>query len=671
MPDHLSGFSQYAKMDGINLKSDRIMKKRAKKAVLSSDEILGTDGLLSKAIPGFKARDAQLTMATTIDKALTVDAQLVIEAGTGTGKTFAYLIPIFISQKKAIISTGTKNLQDQLFYSDIPVIKNFFPNSRNIVLLKGRANYLCRLRLQNNIEDGRFASRQLVTQLHIINEWSVITQTGDISELNDIPEDSLIWSQVTSTPDNCLNQDCEFYNDCFVVKARQKAMAADIIVINHYLYFADIALQEEGFGELLPGAEIVVFDEAHLLPDIASQFFSTGLSGRQLIELARDSQSEASKDAKDMNAINDAAEDLQTAVHDLRTSFGNDTKRSPWPLSPSDKLKNNIEWVKLKLQALECLLKEAAVRTKGLENCWRRSGELIDRFNLLTGDSPANTVHWYETFSQSFSIQQTPMIVAENFKLHIQKHKRSWIYTSATLTVNNSFQLFIETMGLSNALQLQLKSPFNYQEQSLLYVPRGIPDPNVPTYLESLINAIVPILKITQGKAFILFTSYKALDYAAQALSSRIEFPLLLQGSMPKRELVDQFKQLGNAVLLGTSSFWYGVDVRGDALSCVIIDKLPFAAPDDPILQARIQALKKQGVDPFVNYQLPQSVLTLKQGAGRLIRDVKDRGLLVICDPRIVGMRYGETFIRSLPDMPRTREISQVEHFFENITEHS
>lgn len=642
------------------------MRKPSKEKNLSSYDILGPDGLLSQAIPGFTSREPQLHMATTIAKALAVNAQLIVEAGTGTGKTFAYLVPIFISQKKTIISTGTKNLQDQLFFKDIPIIKKLFPFPRKIVLLKGRANYVCHLRLERNLEDGRFASRQLVTQLHIIKEWAASTQTGDTSELNAIPEDSSIWPLVTSTADNCLNQDCEFYKDCFVVKARQQAMAADILVVNHYLYFADIALQEEGFGELLPGAEVVIFDEAHHLPDIASQFFSTMLTGRQLIELGRDSQAEASKDAKDMKSIDQAADDLQTAVHDMRGALGPELRRAPWPEKPSDTLQDNLQWVKSKLQALEAILKEASVRSKGLESCWRRSGVLIERFNQLTGISPENTVHWFETYLQSFTIQMTPMVVADYFKQHTKDHKRTWVFTSATLTVKNSFQLFMDAMGLDQALQLQVKSPFNYQEQSLLYVPRGIPDPRASNYHEAIINAIVPILEITQGKAFILFTSYKALDYAAQALKLRVEFPLLLQGSMPKRELIDQFKQLGNAVLLGTSSFWYGVDVRGDALSCVIIDKLPFAAPDDPILQARIKMLRKQGVDPFLTYQLPNAVLILKQGAGRLIRDVQDRGLLVICDPRIVGVRYGETFIHSLPDMPRTRDLNKVEDFFKN-----
>lgn len=641
------------------------MRKSSKKEITDSNDILGAEGLLSQVIPGFISREAQMQMATSVSRALDINAQLVIEAGTGTGKTFGYLVPIFVSQKKTIISTGTKNLQDQLFFKDIPVIKKLFSFPRKVVLLKGRANYICHLRLKNSLDDGRFNSRQLVTQLHIIKEWVIQSKTGDTTELTSIPEDSGIWPHVTSTADNCLNQDCEFYKDCFVVKARQHAMAADIVVVNHYLYFADLALQEEGFGELLPGAEAVIFDEAHHLPEIASHFFSIALSSRQLIELARDSQNEASKDAKDMNSINDAAESLQIAVFDTRNAFGVELRRAPWPNHPHAKLQYNLQNLALKLKELESLLKEASVRSKGLESCWRRASELIELLNKVTSAPPDNTVHWFETHLQSFTIQLTPMVVADYFKQHTKDHKRAWIFTSATLTVKNSFQLFMDTMGLDQALHMQLNSPFDYQKQALLYVPRGLPDPSATGYHAAIIEIAIPILEITKGKAFILFTSYKALEYAAEALKSRIEFPLLLQGSMPKRELIDQFKTLGNAVLLGTSSFWYGVDVRGDALSCVIIDKLPFASPDDPILQARIQMLRRQNTDPFLTYQLPNAVLMLKQGAGRLIRDVKDRGLLVICDPRMVGVRYGETFIQSLPAMPRTRELTKVKDFFE------
>lgn len=633
----------------------------------SSIDVLGDSGLLKQAIDGFTPRASQQQMAEAIERTLELDAQLVVEAGTGTGKTFAYLIPAFLAQKKTIISTGTKNLQDQLFFKDIPIIKKILSFPRKIVLLKGRANYLCHYRLQTSREDGRFATRQLITQLQIVYEWSAATKTGDIAELTSIPEDSGIWPYVTSTVDNCLNQDCEFYKKCHVVNARQEALAADIVVVNHHLFFADMALQEEGFGELLPGADVIIFDEAHHLPDIASQFFSTTLTARQLMELARDTEAEGLQSAKDMAEIGGATTKLQIAVQEMRSALGSELRRLSWPAAPSKSLQESVDDIKSRLQRLDEILKPIEMRSKGLENCSRRVTKLIERFSLLTGKTPPDNIHWFETHQQSFTLQLTPMVVAEYFKNFINQKKRAWIFTSATLTVKNSFSLFVDTMGLDKAMQLQLKSPFDYQQQALLYVPRGLPDPREKHYTEKLIEAAIPVLEASQGKAFLLFTSYRALEIAAELLKDALPFPLLLQGSMPKRELIEQFKSLGNAVLLGTSSFWYGVDVRGDALSCVIIDKLPFSAPDDPILQARIQMLRKQGIDPFQTYQLPQAVLTLKQGVGRLIRDSEDRGILMICDPRLVGNRYGEIFLQSLPNMPRTREIENVRHFFSKI----
>jgi len=632
----------------------------------SSATLLGSNGPLSQIIPGFTSRDPQQKMAETIEHALALETSLIVEAGTGTGKTFGYLVPVFLAQKKTIISTGTKNLQDQLFFNDIPIIKKIFPLPRKVVLLKGRANYLCKQRIERSLHEGFFLSRQHISELHRIDEWNHVTQTGDIAEITTVPEDSDIWPQVTSTVDNCLNQDCPFYKDCFVVKARQQAMVADILIVNHHLFFADMALQDSGFGELLPGAEVVIFDEAHHIPDIASQFFSTTLTGRQLLELARDSEAEALKDAKDMKQINEQAEHLQKAVQDMRYALGSELRRAPWPVMPERMLEQCIQEVKSSLQFLESTLKEAAIRSKGLENCWRRSVQLIERFSLLTGKTIDNTVHWFETYPQSFNLQMTPIIVAEQFQNYVKNLKRTWIYTSATLTVKNSFRLFADALGLDKAMQLQLKSPFDYQRQSLLYVPRGLPDPRDSHYTRTMLETIIPVLEATQGKAFVLFTSYKALEYVAEQLKNRIPYPLLLQGTMPKRQLIEDFKRLGNAVLLGTSSFWYGVDVRGDALSCVIIDKLPFAAPGDPILKARIEMLRKQGIDPFQTYQLPNAVLILKQGAGRLIRDSLDRGILMICDPRLVAANYGATFLQSLPDMPRTRDLAKVREFLTN-----
>jgi ATP-dependent DNA helicase DinG len=507
----------------------------------------------------------------------------------------------------------------------------------------------------------------LVGQLHLINEWAGKTQSGDISELTHVAEDSSIWPYVTSTPDNCLGQECPFYKDCFVVKARQQALIADIVVVNHHLFFADMALQEDGFGELLPGADVIVFDEAHHLPEIASHFFSTTFTSRQLIELARDIEAEILEHARDSRQMIEETDKLQASALEMRLAMGQELRRAPWPEQPSASLAAGIEQVKKNLQIVEENLQIISMRSKSLENCWRRTVELIVRFNLLTGHTPENTVHWFETFMQSFTLQLTPIVVAENFKRYIEDKKRAWIFTSATLTVKNTFRLFVDALGLNNALQLQLKSPFDYQKQALLYVPRGLPDPGDPNYTRAVIEAAIPVLEKTRGRAFILFTSYRAMEQAAILLKDQIPWPILLQGSMPRKELVDQFKSHGNAVLLGTTSFWYGVDVRGDALSCVIIDKLPFAAPEDPVLKARIQMLRKQGIDPFQEYQLPNAVLMLKQGAGRLIRDVRDYGVLMICDPRLVGSRYGEAFLQSLPDMARTRSLEKVDAFLKDI----
>lgn len=633
----------------------------------SSADVLGKNGLLSRAIKGFTSRGAQQEMAASIEQAIKLNAELIVEAGTGTGKSFGYLVPIFLAQKKTIISTGTKNLQDQLFFNDIPVIKKILSFPLKVVLLKGRSNYLCLQRLDRSREEGRFASRQQIGELHTITEWSHVTQNGDIAELNAIPEDSPIWPYVTSTVDNCLNQDCPFYKDCYVVKARQDALNADIIVVNHHLFFADMALQEEGFGELLPGADVVIFDEAHHLPDIASYFFSTVLTSRQLIELARDSELEALQDAQDMQQVGEEAAHLHRAVQAMRTAFGLEARSFPWPEKSTHALDMIIEEIKENLVRLEKILKEASVRSKGLESCWRRTAQLIERFDMLTKAAPVDTVHWVETHTQSFSLHLTPIVVAEFFKKFMRDKKRSWIFTSATLTVKNSFRLFTETLGLDNAVQLHLKSPFDYQKQALLYSPRGLPDTNSDGYVEAVIDAAIPVLEASQGKAFLLFTSHRALERAATYLQYRLPFPLLQQGTKPKRQLIDEFKELGNAILLGTSSFWYGVDVRGDALSCVIIDKLPFAMPDDPLLRAKIKMLRDKGGDPFMDYQLPHAVLTLKQGAGRLIRDMEDRGILMICDPRLVGNRYGEVFLQSLPDMARTRDIEKVREFFSEI----
>jgi len=627
-------------------------------------QIFSDDGLLSQSLTGFTSRLSQQKMAEAVALAIKTDDQLIVEAGTGTGKTFAYLIPALLANKKTIISTGTRALQDQLFFKDLPIIRKIMSNSTRVALLKGRANYLCHHRLEQNLTDGRFASREETHQLQLINEWTSTTHTGDISELTAVPEDSTLWSRVTSTTENCLGQECAFYKNCFVMKNRQTAMAADLVVVNHHLFFADVALQEEGFGELLPNTEVVIFDEAHQLPELVSQFFSIKLTGRQLIELARDIESEVFLAAPDLVELPSLCQHLIAGTQAFRMGLSVGLQRAPWPEQKSVAFQDSIDQIKRILNALETELKMAAVRSKGLESVWRRSHEIIERFDKLTGETPENTIHWFETHTHSFTIQLTPMVVSEQFNQFISSKKQSIIFTSATLTANNSFQIFSEQLGLNKTVKIQLESPFDYRKQALLYVPRHLPDPRITTYSQQLVSAAMPILELTEGRSFILCTSHRAVEEIASELNKTNQFELLIQGTLPKKNLLEKFIQTPRAILIGTGSFWQGVDVKGNALSCVIIDKLPFSSPDDPVLKARLQRLRQQGIDPFYSYQLPQAVLTLKQGIGRLIRDVYDHGILLIGDPRLVGSRYGSHFLRSLPSMRRTREIEVVRDFW-------
>ncbi|MDX1900913.1 MAG: ATP-dependent DNA helicase [Gammaproteobacteria bacterium] len=628
-------------------------------------DIFSDEGLLSQTLSGFTPRASQHKMAEAVALAIQASDQLIVEAGTGTGKTFAYLIPVFLAGKKTILSTGTRALQDQLFFKDIPVIRDMLASPLRIALLKGRANYLCHHRLEQSVSDGRFDSRDIVHQLHDVKAWSGVTQSGDISELTTIPEESSLWPKVTSTTDNCLGQECPFIKNCFVMKARQAAMSADIVIVNHHLFFADVALQENGFGEILPNTEVIIFDEAHHLPELASQFFSTKLTGRQLFELARDTETEALTGAPDVAELPVLSTRLISSTQSMRLALSVGLQRAPWPEQKSETLSRAIQHVKIDLNQLEAALKICSVRSKGLENVWRRTHELIELFNLLTGETSENSIHWFETHTQSFTIQLTPMVVAEQFNQFLSAKKNAYIFTSATLTANNRFDVFTETLGLNQTIKMQLDSPFDYKTQSILYVPRGLPDPRSSDFISTLADAALPVIELTQGRAFILCTSFRAVDEIAERFKEKNLFQLFVQGTKPKKNLLESFIQSERAVLIGTSSFWQGVDVRGEALSCVIIDKLPFASPDDPVLQARLQRLRRQGVDPFQRYQLPQAALTLKQGAGRLIRDAADRGILMIGDPRLVAARYAPLFLRSLPNMSRTRDFETVKMFWE------
>ncbi len=628
-------------------------------------EVLGPDGLLAKHIDGFSFRPQQLQMAHSVAEAMADSTVLITEAGTGTGKTFAYLVPALLSGLKVIISTGTKNLQDQLYHRDLPLIKDLLAVPARVALLKGRSNYLCIHRLDNALAEGRLRSRELVDQLMEVRSWSGNTTSGDIAELSSIPEDSHIWPIVTSTVDNCLGAECPAYGDCHLVEARRRSQEADLVVVNHHLLCADFALKEEGFGELLPEADCFIVDEAHQLPETASNFFGTSISGRQLLELARDSETEYLREAGDLPEIPVQVSALSKAVRDLRLVFGLELRRGPWSdLEQDESVTNALARVREELDRLESLLGQIKERGKGLTSCYERCGMLKSTLSSLFDQADENSIMWFETYSQSFSLNRTPLDISELFQSQMQQRSASWIFTSATLAVGESFRHFQEQLGVAEAATLCLDSPFDYPNQALWFVPRNMPEPRSQDYQNAVLEIIVPVLEASGGRAFLLFTSHRALRLASEALEQRVEFPLLVQGSAPKNELLQRFRKLGNAVLLGTASFWEGVDVRGEALSCVVIDKLPFASPGDPVLQARIDALKKRGGNPFMEFQVPQAAIALKQGAGRLIRDETDRGVLVMCDPRLLSKGYGHTFLNSMPPMARTRDIADVQRFF-------
>lgn len=609
-------------------------------------------------------------MAEAIARAVEESRNLIAEAGTGTGKTFAYLVPAILSGKKVIISTGTKNLQDQLFNKDLPVIRKAIKKPFVAALLKGRSNYLCTYRLKNAFESTLGFNKEDAAALAKIRSWAQRTKIGDVSEMSEVAEADPIWYQATSSAENCLGQDCPDYAECFLVKARKKAQEAEILVVNHHLLCADWSIRDSGFGELLPDADVVIIDEAHQLADTASNFLGINIGGRQLNDLASDALVEYFKDATDIPALRTACEDLDHEVKDLRLAFGIELRRGEWhEIENNPKIAAGLTAVKEQLQRLNDQLELASVKTKGLESCFKRAEELLQQLKIVIDDDSGKWIRWYEVHKKTFTLSRTPLDIAAEFSSFMQRHQAVWIFTSATLSVAHKFDHFSNNLGLVDAASASWGSPFDYANQSLFYHPKGLPQPNDPEFIPLIMNFALPVLQASKGRAFFLFTSHRALKQAETLLKDKLDYPLLVQGSRPKGLLLEQFKAAGNAVLLGTSSFWEGVDVRGEALSCVIIDKLPFSSPGDPVLKARLNAMERQGRNPFFEHQLPAAVIALRQGIGRLIRDVKDRGVLMVCDPRLLKRSYGQIFLDSVPPMKRTRDIEDVRAFFQQETE--
>lgn len=608
-----------------------------------------------------------------VEQAIARNMVLVAEAGTGTGKTFAYLVPALLSGGKVIISTGTKTLQDQLFNRDLPAVRDALRVPVTVAMLKGRANYVCHYRLGRAVEEGRFISREDARYVHMIRDFARHSSSGDRSELAEVPETATVWPMVTSTRDNCIGQECTHYKECFVMEARRRALAADVVVVNHHLFFADVALRDEGVSELLPAANTVIFDEAHQLPETAGLFFGEDISTSQLMELAHDARIEHLATAKDCVAIADAAEALEKAVRDFRLLFGPENVRmSGQKAQERTGFETGFERMVDALATLSGVLETQAERGPALASCWQRAITLEARLKSWKAGDDDNLVRWVEVYTQSVQLHATPLSIAEIFGKQMQGRPRAWIFTSATLAVKEDFSHYLKQMGLPHAETARWDSPFDFGRQAMLYVPQGMPQPNTPEYSVAVGRAVLPVLKASGGRAFVLCTSLKAMrDIHAWLLAAfareKLDFPLLLQGERSRTELLERFRRLGNAVLVASQSFWEGVDVRGEALSLVVIDKLPFASPDDPVLAARIDKMNAEGKNAFLEYQLPYAIITLKQGAGRLIRDETDHGVLMVCDSRLVEKQYGRRIWQSLPPFRRTRKLGEVVAFFESL----
>jgi ATP-dependent DNA helicase DinG len=640
------------------------------------EQLFSGTGTLANGIPGFRPRQSQTEMARAVSQAIAGQRVLIAEAGTGTGKTFAYLVPALLWGGKVIISTGTKNLQDQLFLRDIPVVRKALNVPVSVALLKGRANYVCHFHLERTVQNGRLTAREDVGYLRDIGRFLKTSGTGDKAELSNVPENALIWNLVTSTRDNCLGAECAHYQDCFVMKARKEALQADVVVVNHHLFFADVALKDTGVAEFLPSANTVIFDEAHQLPETATLFFGEDVSTSQIMELCRDVLAEGLTHARDGADWGALVASVEKSLRDLRLTFPSEGTRLAFgQIAPSSPFFPALAHAKQMLAHMAEVLSTQAERAETIEQCRVRAIELghrLSEWKESTDESLPPIVLWVEAFSQSVQLRRTPLSIAPIFSKQREGPPRAWIFTSATLAVKQDFTHYSSQLGLTGETAISLPSPFDYQQQALLYSPTILPQPNSPDYTDAVIDAALPVIEAAGGRTFFLCTTLRAVKKTAERLRDEFErrklpYPLFVQGEIGRTELLAQFRKAGNAVLIGSQSFWEGVDVPGDALSVVIIDKLPFAPPDDPVLAARVADMEKRGLNGFMHHQLPEAIINLKQGAGRLIRDEYDKGVLMICDPRMISKPYGKRIWQSLPPFARTRELTTVQNFLQNL----
>jgi len=637
------------------------------------EEFFKDNGALSKVVSNFHEREDQIEMAKIVNEAIEEKDSLIVEAGTGVGKTFSYLVPALINGGKVVISTATKNLQDQLFFKDIPTIRDALKIPININILKGRSNYICQLRMENALLDGQFLNKEDAKYIHEIKKISDHSESGEISEFNNIPEKSTIWPFVTSTKENCMGQDCEFYKSCFLIKARKKAITSEVVIVNHHLFFADLVLKDAEISEILPKASTIIFDEAHQIPEIASIFFGQNISTNQIIYLVQDMHQILSNHVKDKEKLLELSKSIIDKTQSLSSFFDIRNQRvNIEKIEKLDSFKEKIIDLMNQLDNLVRFLDAYSDQDPDFKKLLDRTMELISKLKNWNKGADQNYVYWVEIFLKSIQLNITPISIADNFRKFQENKESAWIFTSATLAVNSSFDHFQSLMGLEKAKNKLLKSPFNYSENAYLYVPKEMPETSNRLFNHQLVGQIYPLLIASQGRAFILSTSIKSMNEITSLLkdefkNNNISYPILTQGTGSKTKLLEQFKDYGNAILIGSFSFWEGVDVRGSDLSLVIIDKLPFQSPGDPIFESKINMLTAKGINAFMTFQLPKAIISLKQGAGRLIRDEIDKGVLMICDQRIVSKPYGRKFWQSLPDFKRTREKDDVIEFLKHL----
>ena len=638
-----------------------------------TDDFFSVNGPLNDCLEDYQLRTEQVEMAKSIIGTIEDKSSLVVEAGTGVGKTFAYLYPALLKGGKVVISTATKNLQDQLFFNDIPKIREALKISVKVNILKGRGNYICKLRMENTIQEGMFFNKEDAQHLQLIKAFSDNTDSGEVSEISEIPETSTIWPMVTSTKENCLGQDCEFYKECFLVKARKEALESEVLIVNHHLFFADFVLKDEELSEILPKANTIIFDEAHQVPLVASFFLGQFISSSQISNLIQDCQQGLKKYPDTIKVLDTLSKDFQEIVFELKKIV------SPFPARLNiNNLKNYENFEETynslikKLELLGMTLSKHSEENAELQKLFERSSDLNIRFSSWLKKDDQNNIYWLEVFARTIQFNETPISISEQFNKFQEKSDSAWIFTSATLSINGSFDHFVRLLGLEKAMTQYLQSPFNYSENAFLYVPKEIPDSNDELFNLVLVKKALPLLKASKGRAFVLVTSLKSMEQIGALLKdelkkNEIDYPVITQGEGPKSDLLQRFKKHGNAILIGSLSFWEGIDVRGRALSLVIIDKLPFQSPGDPVFESKIKLLSEEGINAFMSMQLPEAIIRLKQGVGRLIRDDHDKGVMVICDKRIIEKSYGIKIWKSLPPFKRTRNESAVINFLEEL----